>query len=478
MTMNNKKGFLWKCTAAIALSILFLWLLYIPSNRPSITNTLQKESNVASMDQTANSVNASFCSVTKDGQSKTEYAIMIDAGSSGSRVHVYRFKVCQPNDPILEDEVFHMLEPGLSSYKDNPEMAAHSLKELLDIAVKSVPEDVQKCTPIAVKATAGLRLLGQETSDRILRAVRQFMETNYPFPIAGEHGVEIMDGKDEGVYAWITVNYLLGKLKKSQRGKSAAVFDLGGASTQIVFEPTFMDRDEFMAEGDHKYILEYQSRDYELYQHSYLGFGLNVASQRIKSEIINLTGKQQAIYPHPCLPENYKEDIKASDGNSTVQLVGTGAGYTACRGVVEKIFNKDTLCELGSCAFDGVYQPPLKDTFHSNNDLYVFSFFYDLTQPLGMPTEFSVRELGELAEQVCRGDARPFQHMPKAVELLKDKPDYCLQLTYIYNLLRFGYDIPSDRLVRTAKKIRGAETGWCLGASIAMLDEAKLCQES
>ncbi|KAI7898429.1 nucleoside phosphatase GDA1/CD39 [Cokeromyces recurvatus] len=406
---------------------------------------------------------------------------MIDAGSSGSRVHVYRFKICQPNDPILEDEVFHQLEPGLSYYKNNPNMAAQSLRELLDIAMKHVPVAVQKCTPIAVKATAGLRLLGQDASNKILKAVRKYIETNYPFPIAGEHGVEIMDGKDEGVYAWITVNYLLGKLKKSQLGKSAAVFDLGGGSTQIVFEPTFISKDEYMMEGDHKYRLEYQNRSYELYQHSYLGYGLNEARQRIKSEIIHLTGgDKQQVYYHPCLPENHKEEIQINDKNNAtvVQLVGTGAGYTACRGVIERVFNKDKLCELGPCAFDGIYQPPLKDTFQTTNDLYVFSFFYDLTQPLGMPTEFSVRELGELAEHVCQNNIKVFQHIPNAIQLIKNNPDYCLHLTYIYNLLKFGYDIPSDRLVRTAKKIRGAETGWCLGASIAMLDEAKLCQET
>lgn len=120
---------------------------------------------------------------------------MIDAGSSGSRVHVYRFNVC--NDPVLEDEVFHMLEPGLSSFRDDAEGAANSLKPLMEIAVKSVPEEYQKCTPIAVKATAGLRMLGADKSERILDSVRKYLET-YPFPIAGENGIEIMEGKDEG----------------------------------------------------------------------------------------------------------------------------------------------------------------------------------------------------------------------------------------------------------------------------------------
>lgn len=118
---------------------------------------------------------------------------MIDAGSSGSRVHVYRFTVC--HDPVLEDEVFHMLEPGLSSYGDDAEGAATSLKKLMDIAVTNVPEEFQKCTPVAVKATAGLRFLGKDKSNRILKAVRKYLETSYPFPIAN---IEVMEGSDEG----------------------------------------------------------------------------------------------------------------------------------------------------------------------------------------------------------------------------------------------------------------------------------------
>jgi guanosine-diphosphatase len=277
------------------------------------------------------------------------------------------------------------------------------------------------------------------------------------------------------VYAWITVNYLLGKLKKSQRGSSAAVFDLGGASTQIVFEPKFNIPTEVMFEGDHKYNLDYQNGTFGLYQHSYLGYGLNEARKRIKSSVVELWKPQQSkeVY-HPCLPADHQEEFELANG-TTIQLIGTGAGYTECRGVIEKVFNKDKLCETSPCAFDGVYQPALTETF-KDNDLYVFSYFYDLTQPLGMPSEFSVRELGELTDRVCKGETKPFQHIPNAIKTLKEKPHYCLDLTYIYNLLRFGYDIPSDRLVRTAKKIRGAETGWCLGASIAMIDEAKLCK--
>jgi guanosine-diphosphatase len=52
----------------------------------------------------------------------------------------------------------------------------------MDVAMKTVPEKLKSCSPVAVKATAGLRLLGTEMSDKILEAVRNRLETAYPFP--------------------------------------------------------------------------------------------------------------------------------------------------------------------------------------------------------------------------------------------------------------------------------------------------------
>ncbi|KAI8080238.1 nucleoside phosphatase GDA1/CD39 [Gilbertella persicaria] len=386
---------------------------------------------------------------------------MIDAGSSGSRVHVYKFNHCK-QEPELENEVFHMLRPGLSSFADDPSLAADSLDSLLQIALESVPDSMQACTPIAVKATAGLRLLGTDKSTSILEAVRDKL-AHYPFHVAD---VSIMDGKEEGVYAWITVNYLLGKLKPTEQ--SAATFDLGGASTQIVFEP------DSMVPGEHVYQLDYAHQQYDLYQHSYLGFGLNEARKRIKQAMADLWTSDSSVY-HPCLPDNYTEMIHTS-GNDTrqVQLIGTNAGHAACRAVIEQIFEKEKTCPLTPCAFDGVYQPPLKEAF-LGRDLYVFSYFYDLTQPLGMPSQFTVRELGELSERVCRGDLELFRHIPNAPRVIRKDPNYCLDLTYTHALLRIGYDISPERIVHTAQKIQDAETGWCLGASIAMMNDNQLC---
>ena len=138
-----------------------------------------------------------------------QYVIMIDAGSTGSRIHIYKFHNCFES-PALEHETFEQINPGLSSYAYSPEEAAESLDVLLDIALAEIPVELHSCTPLAVKATAGLRLLGEAQSLAILEEVERRILNNYPFPLPSDDGVIIMDGKDEGVYAWITTNYLLG----------------------------------------------------------------------------------------------------------------------------------------------------------------------------------------------------------------------------------------------------------------------------
>ena len=50
--------------------------------------------------------------------------------------------------------------------------------------------------------------------------------------------IEIMNPMEEGLFAWFTVNYLLGSFQPNKHlSKSAASLDLGGGSTQITFAP-------------------------------------------------------------------------------------------------------------------------------------------------------------------------------------------------------------------------------------------------
>ena len=415
---------------------------------------------------------------------------MIDAGSTGSRIHIYRFNNCGES-PELEDEVFKMTEKreggsGLSSYKSDAEGAAKSLDVLMEAAMQAVPANLRSCSPVAVKATAGLRLLGKEMSDAILSAVRTHLENTYPFPVVSKEkgGVEIMDGKDEGVYAWITTNYLLGKIGGPEKSPTAAVFDLGGGSTQIVFEPTFKSSPtggmpQVLAEGDHKYSLSFGGRSFSLYQHSHLGYGLMSAREAMHKAFVTAS---LGPSPSPPFPETFTNPciapgtsrtviIKLGDTQTiTANMTGpTSPSPAQCRGLAEKILQKDASCTLSPCSFNGIHQPSLSKTF-AREDIYIFSYFYDRVAPLGMPESFTIAELRDLTAKVCGGEQHwsEFEGVEGALEELRDRPEYCLDLNFMLALLHTGYEMGLGREVKTAKKIGGRELGWCLGARLVL----------
>ncbi|KAI4109292.1 MAG: hypothetical protein LQ339_001792 [Xanthoria mediterranea] len=485
-------------TGGILALVVFLLYLFTPSNTAGEVKELVKGHATSNGSPASAGTAPGRTRCTKSSSPNKpliQYAIMIDAGSTGSRIHVYRFNNCG-GTPELEDEQFKMTEKkeggsGLSSFKEDVEGAAKSLDVLMDVAVQTVPDNLKSCTPVAVKATAGLRKLGDELSQKILAAVRTRLETKFPFPVVSDEmgGVQVIDGKDEGVYAWITTNYLLGKIGGPDKSPTAAVFDLGGGSTQIVFEPTFKSPSkglpEKLQEGDHKYKLKFGGREFDLYQHSYLGYGLMEARKAIHRAVAKTKRDSSKDNPNwikepisnPCITPGMNRliNVTLDDGTEYVNLnmVGPSDSSAAqCRGLAEKILEKDAECKLAPCSFRGVHQPSLEKTF-AQEDVYIFSYFYDRTQPLGMPESFSLRELRDTTAKVCEGEAgwSVFEGIKGALEELQGRPEYCLDMNFMMALLHTGYEMPIGREVRIAKKIAGNELGWCLGASLPLLSQ-------
>ncbi|KAI2643541.1 guanosine-diphosphatase [Xylaria nigripes] len=491
--MNPAQKSRWLKTTAIVVFVIFLFYYLSPKG----VDYYQGVSQAGGYGLHDSSYGTDKCtkSFSRD-KPIVQYVIMIDAGSTGSRIHVYKFNNCGPT-PELESEEFKMTEKnvgGLSKYKDDPLAAALTLDPLLVVAMQTVPDNLKGCTPIAVKATAGLRMIGNEAAEAILKTVRNHLEQDYPFAVVSEeeNGVAIMDGSDEGVYAWITTNYLLGKIGGTDQSPTAAVFDLGGGSTQIVFEPTFPTSgsggmSERMIEGEHKYELSFGGRNFELYQHSHLGYGLMAARNSIHLALLHdMYEKEQSleflnrpIRNHPCINAGQSDVIKVKLpedsplGTGEIELNVTGPAIPApaqCRSLAERILYKDAICNLIPCSFNGVYQPSLAKTF-VREDVYIFSYFYDRTKPLGMPNAYTLRELHDLTNTVCSGEKawEGFGNLPEALDELRGRGEYCLDLNFMFGLLHTGYEMPIEREVKIAKKIKGNELGWCLGASLPLL---------
>ncbi|KAJ7506866.1 nucleoside phosphatase GDA1/CD39, partial [Mycena galericulata] len=424
-----------------------------------------------------------------------QYGLMLDAGSTGSRIHIYKFNNCGPL-PAYEYEVFKMTLPGkgLSSFAGRPEAAAASLDELMDEAMRVVPAHLRKCTPVAVKATAGLRLLPDSQAADILAAVSAHLRNAYPFaiPAAEADAVAVMDGADEGVFAWVTANYLLKTVRADTPPDTPtfAVLDLGGASTQIVFEPA---RGAPLHEGEHKYDLEFGGKKRVLYQHSYLGYGL----MRARTSVHRLVDFMSTLHERPappagaealvsnaCLARGTRRTIELAESGGAMREVamdgGDVGGFDACARLVALVLAKDAVCAVRPCAFGGVYQPALSEAFPAHaGRVLLLSYFYDRVAPLMLkdeedtePFTATVDTIAELARTVCAGRDEWLPRWGTHTELMADlegRPEWCLDLTFMHELLRTGYEFDGSREVMFGKKIAGTELGWCLGAGIKLV---------
>ncbi|KAF7306283.1 hypothetical protein MIND_00419200 [Mycena indigotica] len=470
-----------------------------PLRRPTQTPAKSPSNGLkhpTSFDEDSDPTKTTYCKKPHSSSEQlVQFGLMIDAGSTGSRIHIYKFNNCGPQ-PVYEYEVFKQTETtkksGLSSFAGRPEAAAASLDVLMQEAMRVVPPSLRKCTPVAVRATAGLRLLPGSQSADILAAVTTHLRDNYPFSLPSKDPVTIMDGADEAVFAWITANYLLGSIRADAKPKTPtfAVLDLGGASTQIVFAPV---GDAPLHEGEHKYDLDFGGKTRVLYQHSYLGYGLMQARASIHRVVHFMSSLhhdppvaahgQDPVISNPCLSRETRRRVELPiDGGAMQNFTMDGGdvgGFEACKKIVDLVLAKDAVCTVRPCAFGGVYQPALSEAFPAHaGRVLLLSYFYDRVAPL-MPkpkgdTQLAttVDEIADLAKVVCKGREGWLPRWGAQTALMADleeRPEWCLDLTFMHRLLRNGYEFDGHREVMYGKQIAGTELGWALGAGFKLV---------
>ena len=135
--------------------------------------------------------------------------VVNQAGSSGCRAHVYRYGVLgDENGPLYIHPVHDSLKvkPGLSSFKHDPTAAGASLEGLITFMKSKVPENQWSNTPIYLKATAGLRLVGAKERDAILTSVQRYLgdKKRNPFFFYPDNA-RVISGLEEGAVSYITL---------------------------------------------------------------------------------------------------------------------------------------------------------------------------------------------------------------------------------------------------------------------------------
>ncbi|KAM9354862.1 ectonucleoside triphosphate diphosphohydrolase 5 [Pholidichthys leucotaenia] len=374
--------------------------------------------------------------------SRVFYGIMFDAGSTGTRIHIYKFIQKDPVElPVLDNEMYHAVKPGLSAYKDNTEEGGNTIRQLLRIAKKTVPEEDWKRTPVVLRATAGLRMMSEDKANALLQEVREVFEES-PFYVPS-NSVSIMNGKKEGVLAWVTVNFLTGHLYSNTR-RTVGVLDLGGGSTQISFLPKSR---KTIQSSPISYIANFKmfNHTYQLYTHSYLGNGLHAARMATVGAM-GADGLDWKVFTSSCLPKKFTADVTFGPTTYKVSGIPDGyAGYKLCYYEVMKVIK-------------GIIHQPYE--IRGSSIFYAFSHYFDIAVDSGLIdgsriAAVEVRDFKKKAKEVCN----------KMTKYRAINPFLCMDLTYITCLLKEGFGFKDSTMLQLAKKLNNVETSWALGAT-------------
>ncbi|BBN00106.1 apyrase [Marchantia polymorpha subsp. ruderalis] len=403
--------------------------------------------------------------------STKRWSIVFDAGSSGSRVHVFAFDTSMDLIPFEDGsmEIFLQSKPGLSNYSGRPEEAAKSLNVLLDPALEAVPRSSWSETPVLLGATAGLRLLPGENSENILEQVRSLLgNTGLKFK---DEWVSILNGAKEGTYQWVTVNYLLGNLGKSF-DKTVGVVDLGGGSVQMSYaisEETAKTAPKPQS-GVDSYVVKLNllGQTYYLYVYSYLRYGL----QAVRGEILKLVKKTDTC---PCIPEGFDGTYKYGSESWRAVAGPDGADVAKCKELALEALRKDDACTSMQCTFGGVWSG---GGGAGRKKLLVASFFFDkaleagiITDPKASQATIKPSNFQKAAAKACKKNVDDVQSTYGLSA--SDAPYFCMDLVYEYLLLVEGFGIDANEEITLVKQVsyQGGlvEAAWPLGMAIESL---------
>ncbi|XP_075690904.1 ectonucleoside triphosphate diphosphohydrolase 8-like isoform X2 [Rhinoderma darwinii] len=404
--------------------------------------------------------------------SPNKYGLVFDAGSSHTSLYVYQWPAHKENDTGIVSQVHTcaVQGSGLSSYADNPAQAGEVLKPCMDEALKIIPSKQHRETRTLLGATAGMRLLKLQNETKIQHIFDEVSKTLSQYPVNFQ-GARILDGKEEGSLGWVTINYLLGTfirysyIRSWIHPKQAQMFgamDLGGASTQMTFQPSGDIEDKST-----EMIFRLYGYDYTIYTHSYLCYGQDQALKRLLVHLIEKHGSGNV--KHPCYPKGYSATVHLSSvynspcvtrspGNieSNVTVEGTGDSYE-CQRSFREIFNFSA-CTNTSCSFNGVYQPPVYGEF------YAFSAFYYTFNFLNLTCGQSLSVTNTSIWQYCSRDWTELSASFPS-ESTRRLLEYCSSAMYILTLLLDGYRFSSETWdnIHFAKQAGNADVGWTLG---------------
>ncbi|KAL0551714.1 hypothetical protein IC582_010803 [Cucumis melo] len=401
---------------------------------------------------------------------KRRYGIVIDGGSTGSRIHVFGYRV-EAGYGVFdfgEEGLASMkVNPGLSAYARDPDGAGKSLVELLEYAKSRVPRDQWGVTEIRLMATAGLRLLELDVQNRILESCRHLLRSSgFKFQ---DEWASVITGSDEGTYAWVAANFALGTLGGDPL-ETTGIIELGGASAQVTFVSSEPIPSEFLR------TVKFGNMTYSLYSHSFLHFGQeNAAHDSLREGLIKgefnsgARTLQNGLSVDPCTPNGYShisESEALSPGymverNRYLSTFHSKGNFSECRSVALMLLQKGKeKCTNRNCSVGSIYTPKLRGKFLATENFFYTSKFF------GLGSRAFLSDLMVAGEEFCGED---WLELKKRYKLLdeEDLLRYCFSSAYIVALLHDSLGIGlDDTSITAATHVQNIPLDWAMGAFI------------
>ncbi|KAI6782707.1 Golgi nucleoside diphosphatase [Emericellopsis cladophorae] len=440
----------------------------------------------------------------------SQYGVILDAGSSGTRVYVYKWKnPARASAKASSEEELRSLpeiklkdskkvHPGVSSFAERPSaIGKDHLKELLEVAYNKIPADKIPETPVFLLATAGVRLLPDFQQRTLLGNICQWLQKNTRFdlPDCSTH-VQVIKGETEGLYGWIAANYLLGGFNHPQGegiglGQSHhhtyGFLDMGGASAQIAFAPNSTEAEKHA--DDLKLVrmrhLDGSPAEYRVFTTTWLGFGANQARERFVKNLRAQYSPETNEIPDPCMPHglvtNMQGDPIAGQPTEGEQvLVGIGQ-FDECLRLTYPLLEMDAPCDDKPCLINGKHVPALD--FKVNRFVGVSEYWhtthgvfggkdtpYDLEAYQNSVLDYCSRDWSDIE----RDDLEKRKKSPE--RKAEDAREACFKASWLINMLYDGIGIPRvgleapilnstdmDGSFQPVDTIDGVELSWTLG---------------
>ncbi|OAL03933.1 hypothetical protein IQ06DRAFT_374968 [Phaeosphaeriaceae sp. SRC1lsM3a] len=412
---------------------------------------------------------------------KWSYGVVLDAGSSGTRVHIYKWlknykakkkanKAQLHSLPVIKTDKkwTKKIHPGISTFGENPhDVGPEHLDKLLSHALKTIPHAEVPNTPLFLLATAGMRILPPLQRQSLLKEVCDFARstTQFHLPDCDLH-VQVIPGETEGLYGWIAANYLLGGFDqpdKHDHGKGHSTYgflDMGGASAQIAFAPNATEAEKH---ANDLTLLRLRTIDGTTLEHkvfvtTWLGFGANQARQRYVKALLESTASKEL--PDPCLPSGLKIEVtkegkfleaSADEGQikekAAAHLLGTGK-FSECLHQTYPLLEKEKKCTDTPCLINGQHVPAID--FDVNHFVGVSEYWHTTHEIFEMGHKDKAYDFKTYQERVDEFCSQDWDKISKGIEKEKwggkvdeeKAREVCFKASWIINMLHDGIGVP------------------------------------